>query len=182
MKTMRNIFKQNKDEFTIPHNVQDSIPVKRIWKDGLFLVGKNKYSKVFKFSDINYAVASKNDKETMFLNYSEILNSFDSGATTKITVLNRKLNRIDFERNVLLPKVNDNLDKYRDEYNKMLLNQATGSNSMIQEKYLTITIEKKDIEEAINYSKTIPRTFEERLEYGCELSNIEFNKIKELKL
>lgn len=37
-------------------------------------------------------------------------------------------------------------------------------------------------EEAINYSKTIPRTFEERLEYGCELSNIEFNKIKELKL
>lgn len=40
----------------------------------------------------------------------------------------------------------------------------------------------KYFEEAINYSKTIPRTFEERLEYGCELSNIEFNKIKELKL
>jgi uncharacterized protein YeeX (DUF496 family) len=177
MKTMRNIFKQNKDEFTIPHNVQDSIPVKRIWKDGLFLVGKNKYSKVFKFSDINYAVASKNDKETMFLNYSEILNSFDSGATTKITVLNRKLNRIDFERNVLLPKANDNLDKYRDEYNKMLLNQATGSNSMIQEKYLTITIEKKDIEEAINYFSRVSAELSQHFrELGSHITELDANE------
>jgi hypothetical protein len=177
MKTMRNIFKQNKDEFTIPHNVQDSIPVKRIWKDGLFLVGKNKYSKVFKFSDINYAVASKNDKETMFLNYSEILNSFDSGATTKITVLNRKLNRIDFERNVLLPKANDNLDKYRDEYNKMLLNQATGSNSMIQEKYLTITIEKKDIEEARNYFSRVSAELSQHFrELGSHITELDANE------
>jgi hypothetical protein len=177
MKTMRNIFKQNKDEFTIPHNVQDSIPVKRIWKDGLFLVGKNKYSKVFKFSDINYAVASKNDKETMFLNYSEILNSFDSGATTKITVLNRKLNRIDFERNVLLPKANDNLDKYRDEYNRMLLNQATGSNSMIQEKYLTITIEKKDIEEARNYFSRVSAELSQHFrELGSHITELDANE------
>jgi hypothetical protein len=177
MKTMRNIFKQNKDEFTIPHNIQDSIPVKRIWKDGLFLVGKNKYSKVFKFSDINYAVASKNDKETMFLNYSEILNSFDSGATTKITVLNRKLNRIDFERNVLLPKANDNLDKYRDEYNKMLLNQATGSNSMIQEKYLTITIEKKDIEEARNYFSRVSAELSQHFrELGSHITELDANE------
>lgn len=34
----------------------------------------------FKFEDINYAVASREDKETMFLEYSELLNSLDSGA------------------------------------------------------------------------------------------------------
>ena len=32
-----------------------------------FLVGKNKYSKSYKFLDINYEVASREDKEAMFL-------------------------------------------------------------------------------------------------------------------
>ena len=43
--------------------MQDVIPIKRIWKDGIFLVGNNKYSKTFKFTDINYIVASEDDKE-----------------------------------------------------------------------------------------------------------------------
>lgn len=36
------------------------------------------------------AVASRNDKEAMFLEYSELLNSLDSGATTKLTISNRQ--------------------------------------------------------------------------------------------
>ena len=63
MKSLRTLFKQDKEEFVVPNNVQDVIPVKRIWEDGIFLVGKNKYSKCYRFSDINYALASKNDKE-----------------------------------------------------------------------------------------------------------------------
>ena len=151
MKTLKKVFKQDKEQFNIPKNVQDAIPVKTIWSDGIFLVGKNKYSKCYKFSDINYAVASREDKEAMFLEYSEVLNSFDTGATTKITIANRRLNKIDFEKNILLPKENDNLDKYRDEYNKMLLSKVQGSNGIIQEKFITISIEKKSLEEARNY-------------------------------
>jgi len=51
----------------------------------------------FRFDDINYAVAGKEDKEAMFLEYSERLNSLDSGATTKITINNRRINKSDFE-------------------------------------------------------------------------------------
>ena len=75
MKTLRNLFKQDKEEFVIPKSVQDVIPINKIWKDGIFQVGKNKYSKSYRFTDINYAVASKSDKESMFLEYSELLNS-----------------------------------------------------------------------------------------------------------
>ena len=89
---------RNKEKYIIPKGVQDVIPIKRIWEDGIFLIGKNKYSKSYRFTDINYAVASKEDKEKMFLDYSQILNSFDVGATTKITISNRKLNKIDFEK------------------------------------------------------------------------------------
>ena len=154
MKTLRKKEKE-KIDFKIPHSVQDTIPVNKIYKDGVFLIGKDKYSKIFKFTDINYAVASKPDKEAMFLNYGELLNSLDSGATTKITILNRKLNKVDFEENVLIPMNKDKLDKYRKEYNDMLLDKTINSNSMIQEKFLTITVQKKNYEEAKNYFSRI---------------------------
>ena len=145
------LFKQDKEEFVVPKYIQEVIPVNRIWEDGIFQVGKNKYSKCFRFSDINYAVASKSDKEGMFLEYSELLNSFDVGATTKISILNRRLNRVDFEKNILLSKCDDDLDEYREEYNKILLDKIVGANSITQEKFITISINKKNIEEARNY-------------------------------
>ena len=147
MKTLSNLFKRDKEKFVVPKCVQDLIPVETIWEDGVFLVGKNKYSKCYKFSDINYSVASKEDKETMFLEYSELLNSF----ATKITIANRRLNRIDFEKTIMLPMENDKLDEYREEYNKMLLSKITGANGIIQEKYITISIDKENIEEARIY-------------------------------
>lgn len=159
IKTIRNIFIQDKDRFKPPKGVQDILPVTTIYKDGIFLHQKNKYSKCFKFTDINYAVASKSDKESMFLEYSELLNSFDTGATTKITILNRKLNKIDFENNIMIPMNNDNLDAYREEYNNMLSDKALGVNSIIQEKYLTVSINKKTLEEARNYFSRIAAEF-----------------------
>ncbi len=151
MKTLKMLYKNDKEKFVIPKGVQDTIPVYRIWEDGIFLVGNNKYSKTFKFNDINYAVASRNDKEAMFLKYSELLNSFDCGATTKITINNCRLNKIDFEKNILLKMNNDGLDEYRKEYNKILLDQASLKDGIVQKKYITISINKKSIEEARNY-------------------------------
>ena len=151
LKTLKNLFKQDKEKFVVPKSVQAVIPIKTIWEDGIFLVGRNKYAKTFKFEDINYAVASREDKEAMFLEYSELLNSLDSGATTKITINNRHLNKADFEQTILIPMAEDGLDKYRKEYNKMLLDKATGANSIVQDKYVTVSVCKKNIEEARNY-------------------------------
>ena len=151
IKTLRNLLKQDKERFVVPRGVQDVIPIKAIFDDGIFQVGRDKFSKTYKFSDINYAVASREDKEAMFLEYSELLNSLDSGATTKITINNRRLNRADFEKTILLPLKGDALDEYREEYNRMLLEKATGANSIIQEKYITISVCKKNVEEARNY-------------------------------
>ena len=87
----------------------------------------------------------------MFLDYSELLNSLDSGATTKITINNRRLNKANFEQSILMPMRGDSRDVYRQEYNKMLLDKATGANGIMQEKYITISVNKKDIEEARTY-------------------------------
>ena len=88
IKTLTNLLRQDKEKYRVPRKIRDVIPIRRIWNDGIFLVG-SKYSKSYRFSDINYLVAGREDKEVMFLSYSELLNSLDAGATTKITNNNR---------------------------------------------------------------------------------------------
>ena len=148
MKTLNKLFKQDKEKFVVPKNVQDAIPIKTIWEDGIFLVGKNKYSKCYKFSDINYAVASRDDKEAMFLDYMQILNSFECEMLVKISILNSKINEQIVENNVKIENEKDRLDRLRKEYNKLIDEGEKASNGIMQEKYITITIKKKNLEEA----------------------------------
>ena len=150
MKSISNILKTDKERYKVPRKVQDVIPIKRIWPDGIFLVG-SKYAKSWKFTDINYLVASREDKESMFLTYSELLNGLDSGACTKITINNHHMKRSDFEDSVLMRYRGDGLDAYRDEYNQVILDKAMDANGILQEKYVTITVGKRNVEEARAY-------------------------------
>lgn len=151
IKTLAQIFKRDKEKFKVPKSAQAIIPIKALWPDGIFLVGKNKYSKSFKFIDINYAVASTEDKESMFIDYSELLNSLDTGAMAKITINNRRINKVDFEKLILLDLKNDDLDVYRKEYNQMLIDKTKEANEIVQEKMITISVYKKSVEDARNY-------------------------------
>ncbi len=149
IKSLQNMLRQDREHFNVPGSVQQAIPIRRIWPDGIFQVG-NKFSKCVRFSDINYAIASKEDKTEMFLDYSELLNALDTGATTKITINNKRINKIDFEQSILIPEYDgDRLDEYRSEYNRMLMSKVTGSsNSVVQERYIIVSVHKKNIEEA----------------------------------
>ena len=55
IKTLSNIFKQDKEKFVIPRSVQQVIPIETIWSDGIFKIGRNKFARTYKFTDINYA-------------------------------------------------------------------------------------------------------------------------------
>ena len=150
IKTIKAITSLDREKYRVPRKVQDVVPIKRIWPDGIFQVG-NKFSKTWKFSDINYLVASREDKEKMFLKYSELLNSLDSGATTKITVCNHRMKKADFEDSVLMQMKGDGLDGYREEYNSMLMDKAMNSNGITQDKFITVTVSKRSLEDARIY-------------------------------
>ena len=151
IKTLSQTLKQDKEKFKVPKSVQQAIPIRKIWPDGIFQV-ESKYSRTFRFTDINYSIASKADKTEMFLDYSELLNALDSGCTAKITLNNRKINKEEFEQSLLIPMKGDGLDEYRKEYNDMLLSKISGTNNSIyQERYLTISVHKKNIDEARTY-------------------------------
>ena len=64
IKTLSKAQKMEREKFRIPRSVQDAIPIRCIFADGIFQVG-NQYSKTWSFTDINYAIASKEDKTSM---------------------------------------------------------------------------------------------------------------------
>ena len=146
IKTLNQILKSEKEPFKVPSSVQDTIPIKKIWKDGTFQVG-NKFSHTFRFTDVNYSVAARDDQLAMFLAYCELLNALEIGATTKITINNRRMTKSSFARN-LIPHTDDGLDEYRDEYNSMIMDAAIRGNGILQEKYITVSVIKKSYEEA----------------------------------
>ena len=150
MKSIRTLVRQDREKYVIPRRVQDVIPIQKIWADGIFLTG-GRYAKTFRFTDINYQVASEPDKEKMFRGYSALINSLDCGATTKITIFNHKMSQINFEKSILMPMQWDGLDDYREEYNQMLLDKATNGNGIVQEKFLTVSVRKKDVDAARSF-------------------------------
>ncbi len=84
----------------------------------------------------------------MLLDYSELLNVLDSSASAKITINNRRVDRRQFEQELLIRPRADKLNGYRQEYNDMLCSHAASNNNVVQERYLTISAHKRSVDEA----------------------------------
>ena len=149
-KSLKGILSQKSEGYKIPKRVQDYIPVDEIYDDGIFRKG-NIYSMCYLFTDINYHSAPEEEKESMFLKYKAILHSLDTEADAQITINNHKMNEKEFKGDVLLSRADDNLNEYRNEYNNILMKKAEASNNIIQEKYITVSIQRKDYNEAVIY-------------------------------
>ena len=181
IKTLQNALKQDRESFVLPRSVQDAIPIRRVWPDGIFQFG-SKFSKTIRFTDINYAIASKEDKTAMFLDYSELLNALDTGSTTKITVNNKRLNRQNFEQEILIPRRDDYLDGYRAEYNSMLTDKVTdSSNSVVQERYITLSVHRKNIEEARTFFDRVTADVTTRLSH-LDAHSEELDAVERLRI
>ena len=80
---------------------------------------------------------------------------FITGDDTKITIINRRLNPVDFERSILMEERWDGLDEYRQEANAILKRRAAESNNLVQEKYITLSIPQRKIEETRSYFRRV---------------------------
>ena len=146
-KTLRAANRSERVPFKIPRSVQQSIPIQCIYRDGIWQVN-GKYSQTWRFADINYSLASYEDQRDMFTSYCGVLNSLPTDAVTKITIYNRRLNSSDLQHSVLMQERGDTMDKYRREYNQVLMEKASASNNLIQDKYITVSVARKSADEA----------------------------------
>ena len=125
----------------VPSNVQKTIRYKRMFENGICEVVDGLYSKTIQFADINYQSSRIEDKEDIFAKYCRLINYIDPSVFLQINVINRRVDRKVFEREMLIPLHGKELDKYRKEMNTMFLDKAMqGENGMLHEKYLTISV------------------------------------------
>lgn len=130
-------------------SAQDSIPYREMAKDGICRVQDHYYSKTIRFYDINYQLAQNEDKNTIFENWCDFLNYFDSTIRFQLSFINHHSNMKEYESIIQIRPQNDAFDDVRMEYAKMLKNQlAKGNNGLVRTKYITFGIEAENIREA----------------------------------
>ena len=92
-----------KKKRVVPKTMQKTLPYKRVCDNYIFKVEDNRYSKTYRFEDINYSIAKQEEQEGIFLGYCSVLNSFDTSADIQVTVHNNRVNKKKF--NGLLEKI-----------------------------------------------------------------------------
>lgn len=132
-----------------PHTAQDSIPFERMYKDGICRLANGRYSKCIEFEDINYQLAQPDDKTAIFEALCDMYNSFDASINVQLSLISRHANKDDFKNSITIAPQNDDFDSIRAEYTEMLQTQLErGNNGLIKTKFLTFTVEAKDIRSA----------------------------------
>ena len=85
--------------------------------------------------------------------------TFSDLNTSRFGVRNSERRNAHKNQDILIPPQGDYLDGFRAEYNTMLLDKVTdSSNSVVQERYITLSVHKKNIEEARTFfDRTVNR-------------------------
>ena len=134
-----------------PKTVQQAIPYIAVYPDsGIIELQKGVFSRSYLLQDINFSVAKESDQVEIFRKYGHLLNSIDNSYNVQVTINNKNIDKNDFQKNILLRLCGDGFDKYRKEYNKMLLDKMNeGKNSVIKEIYFTISFETDSYDTAL---------------------------------
>ena len=128
---------------------QQSIPYHEMGRDGICRVQDRFYSKTIRFYDINYQLAQNEDKNTIFENWCDFLNYFDSTIHFQLSFINQHSNMAEYEKVIHINPQEDEFDDLRMEFAQMLNNQlAKGNNGLMRTKYITFGIEAESIREA----------------------------------
>lgn len=149
----------------IPKSSFDVIPVNKIFDNGMFYHGNNKYSMCYMLIDIDYSDKKDDAQEHILQKWSDILTSFSgTGATFKITICNRKVNaKEEMEKTFISTNIGDGYDYLRVAYNELRYDDIKGDKGVIREKYITISIFKKNEKEANAFYDNFSYSLNKRL-------------------
>jgi hypothetical protein len=141
--------KKAKRDGRIPKSAQETIPYKEMCRDGICAVDGHYFTKQVEFWDINYQLAQNEDKNTIFENWCDFLNYFDSSIRFQLSFLNQRTDMEQYKRSVDIPDRGDSFNGIRREYAAMLRSQLErGNNGLSKTKYITFGIEAENLKAA----------------------------------
>lgn len=157
-KIFMNLKQPDKVSIANPVCTQDMIEIHKIAPNGIFQVGKEKWSKSYRLVDVNYTTKTYEEQLAFFYEWCKTLNSFD--VSLKITIFNENRNMKEIQEKILYQYKEDEYDWLRQAYNDIIANKIVeGRQGIRQEKFLTVTVIRKDYEAARAYLSSLEGSF-----------------------
>ncbi len=135
----------------VRRRAQEFLWYESLLESGVCILGGGKYSACLKLSDINYQMATDDQQQKLLEAYAQFFNKFSAGEHLAITIMNRRVERDELVGRVLFPEPRhgDAFTGLRADHNRIVHNSIGDRQFVIvTEKYLTVTVEASDLEEA----------------------------------
>lgn len=141
-----------------------------MFPNGICELEDDMYSRTVQFSDINYKMSQIENKQLIYGQYMEFLNSVSNEIDLSLTINNRCIDEDGFRRQMLLPYKGDGYDSFRTELNQHRLdNLKKGNNKIVSEKMFTITTREKNLYEANRSLDKMANDLADNLKgFGCQ--------------
>ena len=124
------------------HTVQESIPFRNMFPDGLCRLEGGTFSKTIAFEDVNYRLASPEGQRDIFEHLCDFYNGYDPTIGVQMSLSSRYVEHGPEEDLFGIRPQGDDLDPVREDAAGILRFQyERGSNGYVKTKYVTLTIE-----------------------------------------
>ena len=150
--------------YKVPLCIQDTIPIYRISRDGIFELeapggsgSKSKphlFYKVYLFEDINFSTQDEEEKERTGDKFETLLRSMN--VSYKIIVSNHYADNNKLREAILHKAISEEMKPLAKSYHKLFEERLEkGRSGLLQSKYFVVSCEKADFESAKTYFNTI---------------------------
>lgn len=131
------------------NSVQHFIPFTEMYPDGICHVKGKRYTRIIQFYDINYRLATFEEKNNIFSGYCDLLNYFDNEVDFQLTFENQNIDIDNMIKALEIPEQDDEFNDIRKEYSDMLKSQLLkGTNGKVLKKYITIGLDAENLKSA----------------------------------
>ena len=128
---------------------QESIPFEYIYQDGVISLGNKQYSMTCRVGDTNYTNVSNEIRALLYERWGDYLNSIEDTVRMQIHVLRKPLSATNINLDLpIVPNLPPEQKELLEEYNAINQWRLTGTDSYIQQIYITFTLIAEDLETA----------------------------------
>lgn len=170
---MKDTFRQYKKAadplFLSPKSIQQTLEIMKIAKNGIFEVAKGKYSKSYRYDDINYESETEEQQLNILMSWCKYLNTLEY--ETKIVTVNRPRDIVELRKEMLYQMRQDEYDTYRKATNSHIEQKLNeGRKGVDQDKCIIVTVPAKNYEDAKEMFVSIESSMEkEFLEFKAAI-------------
>lgn len=141
----------------VAKTVQQTIPYLAAYPCGVLQVAPHRFSRAYALSDVNFTTADEEKQEELFDAFCLLLNTL-SEADLQICCMNTAIDIEQFKAKHFLPFKSDGMNVYRNEVNEIMIRNLDDGKSIVNTKYIVLTITAENIDMAMQQFNRLDAT------------------------